>query len=286
MTSLAFALVLISAATHATWNLLAKRVGGGMAVVWLFSTVAAVVYFPLAIVVLIIQQPTLGIGELLFLSASVALHITYYFLLQRGYQSGDLSLVYPLARGIGPVLSVFGAILLLGERPSTGAFGGAILVSIGVFILTGNLLTLRGRPNSAAVWYGLLCALSVAAYTLWDKQAVSALQIPPVILTWAGNAAQSIVLVPAALRSRDVARVAWNEHRLAVISIGILDSLGYILFLIALSFSSVSLLAPLRQTSILIGAFLGVRLLSEGASRRRLFAAGVMVVGLIALTLG
>jgi drug/metabolite transporter (DMT)-like permease len=155
-----------------------------------------------------------------------------------------------------------------------------------VFILTGNLLTLRGRPNSAAIVYGLLCGLSVAAYTLWDKQAVSALLIPPVILTWAGNAAQSVVLVPAALRSKAVVHSAWNDHRRAVLGIGVLDSLGYILFLMALSFGSVSLLAPLRQTSILIGAFLGVRLLSEDASHRRLVAAGVMLIGLVALTLG
>jgi drug/metabolite transporter (DMT)-like permease len=222
----------------------------------------------------------------LFLSGSVALHIAYYFLLQRGYHSGDLSLVYPLARGTGPALSVFGAILLLGERPSLGAFAGAILVSIGVFILTGNVLTLRGNPNAAAIAYGLLCGLAVAAYTLWDKEAVSTLLIPPIILTWAGSAAQAVVLIPAALKSKDAVRDAWHNHRAAVLGIGILDSLGYILFLIALGFSSVSLLAPLRQTSILIGAFMGVRLLSEDASRRRLVAVAVMLIGVIALTLG
>jgi drug/metabolite transporter (DMT)-like permease len=216
----------------------------------------------------------------------VALHVAYYFLLQRGYSSGDLSLVYPLARGTGPVLSVFGAILMLGERPSLGAFAGAILVSIGVFILTGNVLALREHPNGAAIAYGLLCGLSIAAYTLWDKEAVSTLLIPPIILTWAGSAAQAIVLIPAALKSKAVVRDAWQYHRRAVLGIGVLDSLGYILFLIALSFSSVSLLAPLRQISILIGAFMGVRLLSEDASRRRLVAAAVMLVGVIALTLG
>lgn len=282
MTGLAFALVIASAVMHATWNLLAKRVGGGMAVVWLFSTVSAVVYLPLAIAVFLIQQPTIGGREVLFLGGSVALHIAYYFLLQRGYRSGDLSLVYPLARGTGPVLAVFGAILLLSERPSPGAFAGAVLVSIGVFILAGNV---RSNPNGVAIAYGLSCGLSIAAYTLWDKEAVSTLMIPPVILTWVGNAALAVVLLPAALQSRKVVHDAWHHHRRAVIGIGVLDSLGYILFLIALSFSSVSLLAPLRQTSILIGAFMGVRLLSEDASRRRLVAAGVILVGVVALAL-
>jgi drug/metabolite transporter (DMT)-like permease len=286
MTGLAFGLVLTSAVMHASWNFLAKTVGGGMAAVWLYSTIATVIYLPLAVAVLIVQQPTLGARELLFLGGTCLLHIAYYFLLQRGYHSGDLSLVYPLARGTGPALSVVGAILLLGERPSAGAFGGALLVSVGVFILMGNPFTLRGRDNGAAVIYGLLCGLSIAAYTLWDKQAVTAFLIPPVILTWAGNAVQAVVLAPNAARYRETVRAAWNDHRRAVIGVGILDSLSYILFLIALSFGTVSLLSPLRQTSILIGAFMGVRLLSEDASRRRLVAAGVMLVGLIALALG
>ncbi len=286
MTGLVFGLVLASAGMHAVWNLLAKQVGGGMAVVWLFSTIATLIYLPVALVIIVVQHPPMGIPQLVFLAGTCGLHIVYYFTLQRGYRAGDLSLVYPLARGTGPALAVVGAILLLGERPSVGAFIGAMGVSAGVFLLMGNPLTLRSHENRGAILYGLVCGLSIAAYTLWDKQAVSALLIPPVILTWAGNAVQAAALAPAAYRYRDAARTAWNEHRLAVIGIGVLDSLSYILFLIALSFGSVTLLAPLRQVSILIGAFFGVRLLSEAASRRRLIAAGVMLLGVAALTLG
>lgn len=282
MTELALGLVLISAAMHATWNLLAKRVGGGMAVVWLFSTLAAVIYLPLAI--LFVQQFTPGADEVLYLTGSAVLHIAYYFLLLRGYRSGDLSLVYPLARGSGPALSVIGAVLLLSERPSSVALVGALLVSVGVFIVVGNPFALRS--SRAAVLYGLSCGLSIAAYTLWDKQAVSAMLIPPVLLTWMGNAVQAVALAPTAFRYRETVYAAWKNHRREVLGISILDSLSYILFLIALSFSTVSLLAPLRQTSILIGAFMGVRLLSEGASRRRLIAAGVMLLGLMALVIG
>lgn len=284
MTGLAFGLVLVSAVMHASWNFLAKRVGGGMAVVWLFSAISALIYLPLVIAILLIQKPVMGGFEILFLVGTVVLHILYYFLLTRGYRAGDLSMVYPLARGTGPVLSVIGAIILLGERPMPGVVFGAILVGLGVFIIMGNPFALRA--NSAAIGYGLLCGLSIAAYTLVDKQAVSALMISPVLLTWFSSAAQGILLLPVARREWDVVRRAWNEHRREVIGIGVLDSLSYILFLIALTFSDVSLLAPLRQTSILIGAFMGVRLLSEDASRRRLIATGVMLFGLLALTLG
>jgi drug/metabolite transporter (DMT)-like permease len=221
-----------------------------------------------------------------FIAGSIVLHIAYYFLLQRGYYNGDLSLVYPLARGTGPMLSVVGAILLLGERPSIVALIGAVFVMAGVLILTGNPLAIRGQAAAPAIIYGLLCGLSIAAYTLWDKEAVGPLMIPPVIFTWAGSAAQAILLAPVAYRWREEVRHAWKNHRLEVFGIGILDSLGYMLFLIALSLGTVSNLAPVRQTSILIGAFMGARLLSEEGSRRRLVAAGVMLLGLAALAFG
>lgn len=286
MTGLAFVLVLASAFMHALWNFLAKRAGGGMAMVWLFSTVAAIIYLPVALAVFFIQRPVLEAPQLIYIAGSVILHIAYYFLLQRGYSTGDLSLVYPLARGTGPLLSIVGAIILFSERPSPAVLVGAVFVTIGVLILTGNPLAIRGKAAAPAIAYGLLCGLSIAAYTLWDKEAVSALLIPPVIFTWAGNAAQAVLLAPNAYRYREQVRHAWTHHRREVFGIGILDSLSYILFLIALTVGTVSNLAPVRQTSILIGAFMGARLLSEEASRRRLIAAAVMLAGLGALAFG
>ncbi|MBK8029066.1 MAG: EamA family transporter [Anaerolineae bacterium] len=271
---------------HATWNFLAKRIGGGMSSIWLFSTLASVIYLPLVIVIMVVQQPIFAPDALLAFVGSVLLHIAYYFLLQRGYSTGGLSLVYPLARGSGPALSVIGAIVLLGETPSGAQLVGALLVSIGVLILTGNPLTLFRRDNRAAIAYALLCGLSIAAYTLWDKIAVSSIMLSPILLTWGGNVAQMILLAPAAVKSWSTVKASWREHRGAVLSISILDSLSYILFLIALTFSAVSVLAPLRQTSILMGALLGISFLGEEVSRRRFGGIGIMLAGVMALALG
>src|SRR5215211_1624421 len=123
MTLFALALVLAAAIFHATWNLLAKRVGDGAAVfVWLFGLCSLVIYAPLAVVVVLVVEPHLGPMQCLFMFGSGVLHLGYFVLLQRGYAVGDLSLVYPLARGTGPLLATAAAIVLFGERPSLLVF--------------------------------------------------------------------------------------------------------------------------------------------------------------------
>lgn len=286
MSNLAFGLVMASALTHAIWNWLAKRAGGGTAFVWLFSTLSTLIYMPLALFILIWDRPVMGTDQVIFLVGTSLLHLAYYTLLARGYRAGDLSLVYPLSRGTGPMLSTIGAIFLLGERPTLVAIIGAAFVTAGVFILTGNPFAIAKKQNLPAVIYGLLTGLTIAAYTLWDKQAVSTVLIPPLILTWVSGASRAITLLPFAYQHRDEVRAAWQKHRREAFGIGILDALSYILFLIALVFSPVSTMGPARQVSILFGALLGTQLLAEGDARRRLIAVGVMMIGLVSLTLG
>src|SRR5262245_52882461 len=117
MSLLALSLVLASASLHALWNLLAKNVSGGIVFVWLFSVLATAVYAPVLVISMLVHPINLSFGALLFLSVTCLLHIFYYWLLNQGYRVGDLSLVYPLARGSGPLFATVGAVLLLGERP-------------------------------------------------------------------------------------------------------------------------------------------------------------------------
>ena len=131
MTFLALTLILVAAFFHATWNLLAKRVGSeaGTAVfVWLSGSLAVVLYAPLAVAVLVYGESRLGPPELLFMLGSGVLHLGYFLLLQRGYAAGDLSLVYPLARGTGPLFATAAAIAFFGEHPSLLALCGMVLI--------------------------------------------------------------------------------------------------------------------------------------------------------------
>ena len=287
MTLFALALVLTAALVHATWNLLAKRAGdGGPAFVWLFNSLSLLLYAPLAVAVVVFEGTHLGPIELLFMLGSGVLHLGYFLLLQRGYGVGDLSLVYPLARGTGPLIATAAAVVLFGERPTLLALSGIVLITVGVFLLAGQPGAMKGSALNLGVAYGLLTGASIAAYTLWDKHAVSALLIPPLLQNWSATLVSVALLTPLALRRRGKVVAVWREYRFEVLGVALLTPLSYILVLTALVFSPVSFVAPIREISILIGAAMGARLLAEGHTSRRLLAAGAMVIGVVAVALG
>jgi drug/metabolite transporter (DMT)-like permease len=289
MTILALTLVLSAAFLHATWNLLAKYVGseaGSAVFVWLSGSLAVVLYAPLAVAVVVLQEPRLGPTELLFMLGSGVLHLGYFLLLQRGYAVGDLSLVYPLARGTGPLLATAAAIAFFGERPSLLALCGVVLIVAGVFLLTREPKGAQTRRPSSGVAYGLATGVFIAAYTLWDKHAVSALLVPPLLQDWASNLVRALLLTPLAARRRGEVRALWHAHKAAVLGVAVLAPLAYILVLTALAFTPVSYVAPAREVSILIATAMGAQLLVEGDARRRLLAAAAVVAGVVALALG
>ena len=137
-----------------------------------------------------------------------------------------------------------------------------------------------------AVAYALATGVVIAAYTLWDKHAVTALAIPPILYEWTGDVGRAIVLTPVAAARWPAVRTLWTTRRAEVIGTGVLSPLAYILVLTALVFTPVSYVAPAREVSILIGTLMGARLLAEGDARRRVVAAAAMFVGLVALVVG
>ena len=286
MTAAAFALVLVAAFTHAGWNYLLKRSGGGVGFVWLFAAISALLYAPVALGTFLWLQPALGWTHIAVAAASAGLHTVYYLLLDRGYRHGDLSLVYPIARATGPLLTVVMAMLLLGERPAPLALAGALLISTGGLFLTGDPRALRRKGMEHAVMIALATGVSIAAYTVVDKTAVAILMTPPILQDWMTNVGRVALMTPLLRTRSGLVRAAWCEHRGDVLAVAVLCPLSYILVLTAMQFTLVSYVAPAREVSILIAAFLGARLLSEGDARRRGIAAVLMTVGVVALALG
>ncbi len=284
MSPLALGLVLASAFIHAGWNLAAKRANGGVPFVWLFSVVGAVAWAPLVLWSVIANLPSLGREELVFLGGTILLHGAYFVALQTGYRHGDLSVVYPLARGAGPMLTVVAAVVVFGERPPPLALAGAATIGACVFLIAGGADAARAA-GGRAVAYGLLTGLLIASYTLWDAHAVSALAIPPLLYAWVEMAGMSILLLPAALGNRAQVATLWRTRKPEAFAVGIGSQLAYLLVLTAMVFTPVTAVAPVRELSILIAAVIGARLLHEGHARRRLLAASGMVVGVIAIAI-
>lgn len=285
MTVLALVLVLLSAVLHATWNYFAKRTNGGATFVWLYDTVSLILYAPLLIGFYIWQRPTLSWLELAFILGCGMLHLAYFILLQNGYRVGDLSLVYPLARGTGPLLATIIAITLFGERPTFIALGGVALIVVGVFLISGGPSIFKGKESRAGVIYGLVIGCFIAIYTLWDKHAVSVLLIPPLLYYYGSAIVRVGLMSPYALIHWDQVRQGWGKHRFEAIGVGVLSPLTYWLVLTAFVFTPVSYVAPAREVGVLFGAIIGAHLLSEGNVRRRLIAAGMIVLGIVALAI-
>jgi drug/metabolite transporter (DMT)-like permease len=265
------ALVLAAAFAHAGWNFLAKGAEGGAGFVWQCAVLGTLIWLPALVVELGGGLGWVAIG---LMAGSGALHAVYFTLLQRGYAEGDLSLVYPLARGTGPLLSGAAAIVFLGERPSALALAGALIIVGAVFALAGR------HGSREAIAFAVLTGVAIASYTLWDKHAVGPADLSPVVYYWGTNLTVALILTPFVLRRG----VHWDLRRAG--AVGLLSPLAYVLVLFALARAPVSVVAPARETSILIGTLLGVTALGEGQHRRRLLCAAAILVGVTALALG
>ena len=280
MSAAALGLVLAAAFLHAGWNIAAKRAGGsGPEFVWAFGLVSAVLFLPAAAVAAVVTDMHVDGEVLLFVGGSGVIHAGYFTLLQRGYGAGDLSVVYPLARGTGPALSTAGAIVLLGERPSAVTLLGGAMVIGGVL-----LIGLKPGPRTArSIEFGVGAGLFIAAYTLWDTHAVEDLAVPPLVQMWASDTVRALVLTPYVWRRREVAAATWRRHRPEVLAVAILSPLAYVLVLTALTISPVSAVAPAREVSVLLGVAFGIRQLGEGDAVRRLVAGAAIAAGVVVL---
>jgi drug/metabolite transporter (DMT)-like permease len=209
--------------------------------------------------------------------------LAYSLALQSGYRAGDLSLVYPIARGTGPLLSFAGAALLLGERPGWIPLIGVLLVASGI-ALVAELWRPRPQSPRAGIFWGLLTGACIASYTLNDGWAVKYLAISPILVDFTGNLFRAIVLARPALTNATQMRQEVREFGRAALVVGALGPLGYILVLWAMTLAPISHVAPARELATLVGTYFGSRLLKERIGWSRVAGALCIVFGVICLT--
>jgi drug/metabolite transporter (DMT)-like permease len=286
MTGLTLALVLVAAFFHAAWNLMFKRLGGAAPLVWLCSACATAFSLPLAVAYCLARGVSLGPADVVFMAVSGVINLLYFLALQRAYREGDLSVVYPLARGTGPALTVLASTVLFQESPTPVACAGVALILLGVVGLAWGGSRERPAPLGRSVGLALLTGGFVAGYTLWDKAAVSVIGVPPIVLFTGAMAVKVVLLGPLARREWPRVRGHWREERGAVLAVSAMLTVSYVLVLVAFSMAPVSYVAPAREVSILFGAILGAGFLGEGSLARRIAAAAFIVCGVVLLGVG
>ena len=279
-------LVLIAAVLHASWNLLAKKTKGKAPLIWLQYIAGNILYLPVLGFLLSREHISWSQSLLWFSLSSSLLHLGYFMVLQKGYRSADLSVVYPLARGSGPVVSFIAAILFLHEPLKWSAVLGLLLIVGGVFIITG--LSFNKENNSkikTGIIWGVLTGLFIALYTFNDTLAVKNYALSPVIFTMTTNLFSVVILAPFVLPQKEELKREIKTHKWIIVAIAVMSSAAYILVLQALKYAPLTVVAPARETSILLGVFMGSRVFNEEDGKRRLIASVLILGGIVALSL-
>ena len=293
MPASALALVILAGLIHASWNIAAKKAGGDARFAAFTSAVMVVFWAPLGLWLGWQQVPQWGLAEWAFIVASALLHLVYYLVLLRGYRKADLTVVYPLARGSGPLLSSLVAIGLLGERLTLMGAAGIGGVVTGVFLIAGGPGLLRATHDPAqrqrvlrGLRYGLLTGVFIAAYTVVGGYAVKVVLMSPILLDYVGGVVRTAFLLPAVLRDRPTARDLWRRQWKYAVLVGIVSPVSYVLVLYAMQVAPLSHVAPAREVSMLFAALIGGHLLGVAARALRLAGAGLIAAGVMALALG
>jgi drug/metabolite transporter (DMT)-like permease len=285
MSGLALLLVLVGAFTHAGWNVAAKRSSiAGPPLVWLAGIVSLLAVAPFAIIRL---AATHHRPDVLLLGGGISglIHAGYFLLLQRGYRLGDVSLVYPLARGTGPLLTMIGSLTIFAERPSAVSLVGALIVLAGVAVIA--FVGTRGAHfDPAAAGFGLVTGVAIACYTMWDSYSVTRLQISPVVQNGISTLIEVVAIAPLVLGRPTAIKETISRHVWPVIIVGIGSPLAYICVLYAMRLAPTALVAPGREASVVLVGLAGWLFLKEPNPRPRLAGAGIVLVGIVLLALG
>ena len=267
----ALALALVAACLHAFWNLMIAAARDAEAATAVALALSVLVFAPVAAATWEMSAEALP-----YAAASSALHLAYFALLAAAYRRADLSLVYPLARGVAPVLVLVVSLAALDTQLSTRESLGVLLVAAGVLLVA----RLRLRADREGILLSLGVAACIAAYTLVDKEGMRyAAPVPYLEVALAAPAA-SYAAVVALKRGRRTLGAALGP-RTAVAGMAMFGA--YALVLAALSIAPAAPVAAVRETSIVIATALAAVLLRERVGAVRLAGAVLVAGGIIAL---
>lgn len=291
MDALPYLLIVISAITHATWNLVAKQAGGSQIFLGLSKLSEGIVLAPVVIVVLMLSPVPVGRFWYLFVIGAIFTTLNYFFLGKAYSSGGNLSVVYPVARSSALTLVPLMASAVFGEHISYLGGAAIVLIISGLFLMqiasfarndVQNVL--RGFRHPSMI-FALLAGLMVASYSLWDKHAI---QFLPTFIYFYGYtllAGLAYLMMLRAQNSWQAIRAEFAAHRWVIVGVGLLNTFTYMLVLTALAVSKASYVVALRQLSIGIGALMGWLLLKEASPLPQRIGLAVLVIGCLLVSL-
>lgn len=277
MTPLIVVLALTAAVLHASWNAAVKSNAEPLYTIAGFQIVGAVICLGL-----LGFFPAPHVESWPMIVASVVIHNIYYFTLAQAYRAGDLSQVYPIFRGLAPVLVACGAAVFAGELLKPSQFAGIAIVSVGIMSLA---LGSRGGdrvPRQALVW-GLATSFLIATYTIVDGIGVRASESSLGYILWL-FVLEPVPVVTILLMTRRRAFVDFlKTNKVRCLIGGTVSSTAYGLVIFAMGLGAMALVSTLRETSVIFAAFIGAFVLKEKFGARRIAAATIVAAGVMTL---
>ena len=285
MSSTAYFLVLISACAHAAWNVLLKRGHDKEVFVWLAQIGVCVFFLPLCILIAK-YQPIQTEGWAYIIGTSL-IHAAYFIFLSRSYEHGDVSEVYPIARGTGPAIVPIMGVIIFDEFVSIAAVIGIFFVCVGIFGIYRSTLLTNALSNPWALFknksvaYALLTGLSIALYSVCDKKGVEF--VHPFLYMYSMLAGSSIILTPYIFVRKKMINIQTEIYTnwRGIFMVGLLTFAAYCMVLFALEVSKLSYVWPVREVSILITVILGRVFLQERFESIRIVGACSIVLGVL-----
>ena len=276
MTVMVFSLVLLAAALHAIWNAVIKGTGdktiaiGLVALGHMVLGLIGAAFFPLP-----------DIKVIPFILVSTIIHWGYYYSLTTAYKFGDLSLIYPIARGISPIIVTVFAFFWINERLSWGEMGGVLLISSGILFL--GLRSLSNEKSIPALVFALTTGVLIAAYSVTDGFGVRLTENPLSYIAWLFIAEGFVVFYIFGRFKVRLLTSSFSEIMLGFFA-GVISTIAYGLALYAKSLAPLGIVTALRETSVILATLIGVVWFKEKPIGYRIAAASIVFSGILFLT--
>jgi len=269
-------IVLFAAGLHAAWNFAAKKAEGDAVVVWLSLAMAALFCLPFAVVSALSEKALWQ--SVPFILATGIVHAFYFGLLAHAYEGGEISMVYPVARGTGVAGTPLVALWLIGEHISSTGVIAIIIILVGIALLGVGQLAHHKKLRPLVV--ALLVGSTIIAYSVIDKVAVG--RINPVVYVWGMFGLSALFLTPyVLLRHPRMLGAALRYRKRYVFSIGPAAMITYLLILFAFQRGKVSYIVAAREFSVVIGAVLGFAFLGEDLTVKKGLGIAALTAGVI-----